>query len=254
MPAEDIHDVLTDLGLSSTEQAIYLTLLQIGSSPASIIGQRSGLTKSTAQYTCQQLQKKGLLMKQEKNNTYYFTPFPPERLLVLLEKREEELLRKKERVNRIIGSLKSMMNPEMALPKIQFYEGRAGLIEFYERILDLRQPIDSFEEKGDLLKFLPDYPQEFVRKRIERKIFNRCIAPVGNPLNVTDKKRFIEVRTLDKEKFPFSWHVKICGNVVGIFSFDEQNSVAISIEHSDIVQNFKMLFEYVWMTLENQAA
>ena len=244
-----IRDTLKGLDLSDKEIDIYLALLTVGSAPASVLGQRTNITRSTAQYTCQQLARKGIVKSIQKANVFLYTPEPPEKLILLLEKQKQDIDRKEDDVQRIIGELKGMMNPQAQFPKVQFYQGEEGLIELYERILDTRQPIDSFEEAGELFTLFPDYPTEFVAKRIQHKMFNRCIAPVGNPLNVTDPKKFIETRVLDPQKFPFTWHVKICGNLVGIFSFQKQSPVAIAIDHEDITKNFRLLFEFVWLTL-----
>jgi len=249
MPDETIQKTLESLGLSEKEIMVYLKLLQVGASAASTLGDRTHIVRSTAQYTCQQLEKKGLVRMVQKGNIYIYTPEAPEKLLLLLGKQKQDLEKKEGQVGSIIGELKSMMNPSAVLPKVQFYEGEEGMIQLYERILELRQPIDSFEEAGELFELFPDYPKEFVRKRIDRKIFNRCIAPKGNPLNVTDPKRFIETRFVDSTKFHFTWHVKICGNLVGIFSFQKHAPVAIAIEHEDIAKNFRLLFEFVWFTL-----
>ena len=46
----------------------------------------------------------------------------------------------------------------------------------YDDILDMRSPIDSLEEGGKALEMFPAYSHEFMRNRIARKIFNRCIA------------------------------------------------------------------------------
>lgn len=249
MSKDTIRTTLEGLGLTDKEAAIYLLLLQIGTAPASTLADKANIPRSTAQFTCQQLTKSGLLRMVQRANTYLFTPEPPEKLELLLHKQQDELAEKENQLHRIIGELKAMQNPHIILPKVQFYEGEEGMIQLYERILELRQPIDSFEEAGELFELFPDYPKEFVRKRIERKIFNRCIAPKGNPLNVTDSKRFIETRFVDSSTFHFTWHVKICENLVGIFSFQKHAPVAIAIEHEDISRNFRLLFEFVWKTL-----
>lgn len=68
------------------------------------------------------------------------------------------------------------MNPQAILPKVRFFEGKEGLIELYWEILELRTPIDSFEDKVEMAAFIP----EFIETRINRKIFNRVICPAEN--------------------------------------------------------------------------
>ncbi len=245
-----VQQTLQSLGLNTKECQVYLALLAAGASPASLLGRRTGITRSTAQYICQQLVRKKLATRIERNNTFIYTCEPPEKLLYLLQHEQEEIKEKADQVNRIIGVLKRMVNPNTTLPKVQFYEGQEGLIDLYERMLDMRRPIDSFEEEGALTELFHEYALEFVRKRVERKIPNRCIAPTGSPYNVSDPKKFIEVRLIDAKQFPFSCHIKICGDLVGIFSFEKDSPVGIGIWHRNIADNFRLLFDQLWQTLE----
>lgn len=264
MPAENIQDVLTDLGLSQTEQSIYLTLLQIGSSPASILGQRSGLTKSTAQYTCQQLQKKGLLMKQEKNNTYYYTPFPPERLLTLLEKREEELLRKKERVNRIVGSLKSLMNPEATLPKIQFFEGAEGIAEAYEHVLSDLHEGDEVLTYVQILEHAPSNQKinevldSFIEKRIAKKVRSRLITPdtkAARALQKADKQSLRTTLLVQENTFPLdAAEIFIYKDKLYSMAFERNALFATIVQNHSLATMHRAIFEISWAEAKRQNA
>ena len=241
-----IPATLGELGFGETEIDIYMALLKVGPSPASSLARRTSITRSTAQYACQQLAKKGVASMTLRNNTYLFTAEPPERLLHLLQQQHDALRQKEKRVQRIIGPLRQMMNVHAVLPKVQFYEGESGMVRLYDSILDMRSPIDSLEESGKVLEMFPEYSHEFMRKRIARKIFNRCIAPSGSPFNDSDPERYIEVRHVDPRKFPFTWHVKLCEDVVGIFSFEEGAAVGVGIRHADLAKNFRLLFEFMW--------
>ncbi len=55
-----MKNTLKDLGLSSKEIDIYLTLLPIGKASASVIAYRTGISRSTAKYICNQLVQKRL--------------------------------------------------------------------------------------------------------------------------------------------------------------------------------------------------
>lgn len=242
----DINATLGELGLGETEIAIYLALLRVGPSPASSLARRTQITRSTAQYACQQLVKKGMASMALRHNVYLYATEPPEHLPQLLEQRRDALQEQERRVQQIVVPLRQMINVQAPLPRVQFYEGEAGMIRLYDSILDMRSPIDSFEESGKVLQMFPAYSHEFMRKRIARKIFNRCIAPSGSPYNDTNPKRYIEVRHVDPRRFPFTWHVKLCGDVVGIFSFEEGAAVGVGIRHADIARNFRLLFEFMW--------
>lgn len=249
---EHIHTALRDIGMSEKEILLYTTLLQTGMAPGSTLAQRTGIPRSTVHFIGRELVKRGIVSMSKKNNVFYFSAEPPEKLLYILERERKKIEQKEQGIEKVMGLLKQMMNPHSSLPKVQYYEGEEGMIDLYDSILDMHQPIDSFEEGGKVFELFPEYANEYMKKRIERKIPNRCIAPSGSPGNMDDPSRFIQARFMDPKKFPFSWHIKMCGDVVGIFSFDERASVGIGIRHADIAKNFHLLFEYVWESLADK--
>jgi len=228
---------------------VYLSLLPIGSAPASILGKRTKLPRSTARYICQQLVKKNLFFETQKGNTFIYVVESPEKLLFLIKKEEEELQRKKEKVAKTVEELKLMINPNTILPKVRFFEGKEEMISLYEEILKFKETIYSFEDKGEMLEFIPEYVPLFIKRRIKYKIKNKIICPSATPLK-SNKAELRQIKTIDKKLFPFSCDIKICNNLVSIFSFQQHTAVGIAIEHQDIVSNFKILFNYVWNHLE----
>jgi predicted transcriptional regulator len=244
-----LRTVLKQAGLEDKEIKIYLMLLHLGTSHASTLGEKTGMARTTAQFICQQLVKKNLAGRIKKKNAYVFFPENPQKLLFQVRTQMDVLEQTEHQLERFMGQLRAMMNPDTALPKVRFYEGEKEMIHLYEQVLEKKLPIDSLEETGELFTLFPEYPHEFVRKRIENGSFNRCIAPAGNPLNVTNPDKLIEVRMLNKALYPFTWHIKITGDLVGIFSFQKPMPIAIGIEHKDIAKNFRLVFEFMWHTL-----
>ncbi len=154
MSDQTIRLTLASLGLSEKEIDIYLCLLQVGTAPASTLGERTNIQRSTAQYTCQQLAKTGIIRMTQKGNAYLYSAEPPEKLVHLLEKQQQDLTKKEEQVHRIITELKNMMNPHAVLPKIRFYEGGDGVVEAYETVLK------AVHEKGTILSYLHPLEKE----------------------------------------------------------------------------------------------
>ncbi len=247
-----IKAVLADLGLSNQEITLYLALMRVGSAPASVLAQRVGMVKSTAQYTCKQMKKKGIVTMTEKDNTYLYTAEPPEKLLLLLDRQRQEIGRKEQAVQGVLEPLRRMMNPHSTLPRVQFYEGKDGMIDLYEKILAMRSRIDSFEDKGDMEKFIPDYCREFIRKRVSLGTWNRVICPTVNIINPDKPAELRQTRSMPLEMFPFTGDIKICKDLVSIFSFDHNTAVGIAIRHADIADNFRVLFEAFWKLLEKR--
>ncbi len=245
----DLKQLLEQLGLENYEPQVYLTALRLGTSPASTIGKKADINRSSTRFTCEQLVKKQLMSISQKANTKLYTAEPPEKLHLLLDIQREALEKKQDQLDESIQELKQIYNPHVILPKVTFYEGKDGVIKLYEKILDLKSPIDSFEDKGEMETFIGDYFPKFIKKRVEREIFNRVICPATNEINISTPKEMRETRTVPVDEFPFSCDIKIAGDTVNIFSFDKNTPLAISINHDEIANNFRLLFQYFWKLL-----
>lgn len=247
-----IQSTLADLGLNDKEIAIYLELLATGTCPASTLGKRTGISKSMVRYTCQQLEKRGLVLAIEKDGTFMYTAEPPEQLLGMLGVQKRQLEKKEHELKKILPQLTAHMNTEGELPKVQFFEGVEGIKKLYNGILAYRAPIDSFEESGEMEKLLPEYVHEFIGERKKHSIFNRVICPAENTLNTNSKDELRHTKFVDIKEFPFTCDIKICDNSVNILSFQEKTPVGISIVDADIAKNFRVLFEFMWNKLDDK--
>jgi HTH-type transcriptional regulator, sugar sensing transcriptional regulator len=246
-----IEKTLSELGLNDKEVTIYLALLPLSGAPASVLAKKTGITRSTAQYTCQQLVKKGLCRSIERNNSFIYSTEHPERLAYLLEQQKKEIRHKKGQVQRIIEDLNKMINPQAALPEVKYYEGKEGILELFENILRLNAPTISFEDKGNLAEQLPELVPQIVKQRIKKGIPNKCICPGSNTVNTNDPKELRETRYVDVEKYPFTCDITVCKDELSIASIEEHFAIGIVVKHKQIADNFKHLFQYVWDSLEN---
>lgn len=257
--ALSVHDTLEELGLNDNEIAVYLQLLRLQTAPASVLAKQTRLQRSTAQYTCQQLQKKGIVAMARKGNTYLYTAEQPEKLLLLLQRKQEELAKREEDVHRIIGSLRGLMHPEAAMPKIRFYEGREGVERAYEEVLeDLQQddeilsyvnPLKITEETRDIADVL----QSFIQKRVRKKVRTRIIAPdmpVMQKFRELDEQMMRETRCIDASQFNFAAaEIFIYRNKMYAMTGDKGLYFAYIVENDAIAGMHRIGFETAWQHL-----
>lgn len=119
---KNIPAFLSEFGLSALESEAYEIALGLGIFPASIIGNRLGIPRSTARYTCESLVHKGLMIETKKANTKLFVAENPTKLFSMLHAEEERLARKKEQLTDIVKELQGIYNPDAKLPRVTFYE------------------------------------------------------------------------------------------------------------------------------------
>ncbi|MFW6272521.1 MAG: TrmB family transcriptional regulator [bacterium] len=252
---DQIEKTLKILGLNDKEVKVYLALLPLGNAPASILGKRTGITRSTAQYTCQQLVKKGLVLVVEKNNTFVYSVESPDKILFLLEQQKKEIETKKEEAGRVLADLKAMMNKESILPKVQFFEGREGFINIYKKLIDTVKENDeiigySNPIDGEDVFNVKDIMWGLIDKRLEKKVKFRLIARATNPaikLKKYDQKDLRETRLVHAEAHNYGfgenfihedkmYHVTITKNF--LFGYIVQDKLAAQLNRN--------LFEVAW--------
>ena len=243
-------EILAKLGLNKNEAQIYELLLTEGSLGVKPILFRTKLKRGNAYYHLDSLKAKGLVETQTERGRTMFIAKHPERLELLLAQQKTALAAAEEELNKTLPSLKGIFQLATTKPGVKFFEGREGIIKIYETLLEQNQQIDSFEDKGEMVGFFADYVKAFIAKRINKKIFNRVIAPSSSPINVTSPKEYRETRLLPVAQFPFRMDIKIVGHLVSLISFQKDNPVGILIENKEIAENFKILFELVWKLLE----
>lgn len=246
-----IEDILFKIGLNNNEIAIYLALLPIGGVPASILGQKTGINRSTAQYTCQQLAKKGLIQMVQKNQTFLYYPESPDKLLYLLEQEKKEVQQKENSIERILGDLKAMINPEVKLPKIHFYEGIKGLIEMFNDVLTEAAPLYGAAILDDQVhpKILTYLAEEYRPKR----------QKIGNPARMlfNNNKQTLKYRENDSavnrvslllpyDQFPFDSCCHIYANKVAFYSYRKTDLTGVIIENNLVHATQMSLFRLAW--------
>lgn len=119
---KNILTFLKEFGLSELEARVYEIALGLGTFPASIIGNRLNIPRSTARYTCESLVHKGLMIETKKANTKLFVAENPTKLFALHNTEEERLIQRKEQLMTFVKELQQVYNPNAKLPRVTFYE------------------------------------------------------------------------------------------------------------------------------------
>jgi len=120
---------LQDRWMSEKEAKVYLTVLELGSSPASTIGRRSGIKRVTAYAVLKDLEMKHIVSKIEKDGVSYFQSISPDKL-------KQKLIDKIESFDAVMPQLLASMDVYNNKPKIEYFEGIKWLKQLYSSILE----------------------------------------------------------------------------------------------------------------------
>lgn len=240
------ESLLTELGLSHNEIIVYTTLLCLPEATLPTLVIESGLARTLLYYLIEHLQSFGLVRSYKREKKTWYQAEAPERLHEIARQRLEQAERQKTMLVDVVASLSGVYRLAQNKPGVRFFEGHDGVVAAYEELLDLKQPIDSIEDKGEMATFIPDYFPRFIKRRVKLGIFNRVIAPSTNPINSTSVKEMRETRLVPLGQFPFGMDIKIAGNTVLMVTLEAGQAIAIRIDHPLIAANMKILFNFLW--------
>jgi HTH-type transcriptional regulator, sugar sensing transcriptional regulator len=244
---KDLLHVLAAAGLSEMASQLYLSGLQMGSSPAAEYAKVTGYNRITVYNVLESLVHRGLFTLERKVRGKYYAPVAPEYLAVEVRKNAEA-------VERALPELRSLQGAEYRKPHIKFFEGKEGVRRVYADTLTAKTDILNFANSTVVRAFWPEYDDEYVMQRVKRGIHLRGIAPddeTGKRVHGQDSKMFREIRLVSAAEFDFKNEIKVYDHKVAISSFDsglrgDEDMFGVIIESKEVAETLRQIFEMAW--------
>ena len=245
--AKDLQHILESIGLQAKEAELYITGLQLGSSPASEYAKATELNRITAYNTLEELVKKGIFTMEKRVRGKAYSPVAPEYLALEARKNADSL-------QRSLPELRSLQGADYRKPHVRFFEGWEGVKRVYEDTLMAKSELLNFANSGVVRKFWPEYDEEYVAERVKRGIHLRGIAPddsAGKHVHGEDRKNMREVRLIPAKDFDFTNEINVYDHKVAICSFDsglrgDADMFGVIIESKEVAETQRQIFEMAW--------
>ncbi len=226
------EEILAQMGLEKREAAIYLALLESGSSTVSTIAKKTGIHRPIIYKFLPSLLEKHLISVVPKGRQKLFVAESPDNLAKLLDGLTVEF-------EKVLPELQSTFRAREKKPLVKFLEGKAAIRTIFEDLVHTLAPGSVFyrySSRKDLTKGSEYIPANYRLIR-DRKKLERFV--------ITSE----EVAKLKKPRLERS--VKIVPKEFGLFDYDVSqiiydDKVAIIDDNSDtafIVEN-KMISEF----------
>jgi len=122
--ALQINNILAQFGLNEKEISVYKSGLMLGQAPASLIGKKVNLARSSTKFLCDELVKKGLMTTCLQGNTTYYSAEAPNKFLYLINKEYENLEKKHENTKVAVAELSKLYGNGGKLPKVKYFTGQ----------------------------------------------------------------------------------------------------------------------------------
>ncbi|MFH1770828.1 MAG: helix-turn-helix domain-containing protein [archaeon] len=231
-------ETLQDLGFTSAEAKVYLTLLKQGPVKVGQVIEKSGLQSSTIHNTLHSLIDKGFVTYIIESKIKIYQSVNPELIL----KRFKE---KQQKFEEIIPRLQSLQKLTKEKPQAEIYEGIKGIISMlYEFIENTKQgdvfrffAVDVETKNKEIQKFFERYDA----KREDKGLVVKGIAR-KQIKELFNKRKTIKMKYVD---FPVPSNVSMCNNKMVLINWGEKPS-AIMINSEQLVKSQVDFFDELW--------
>lgn len=241
--------IFKKLGLNDKEVAVYLSLLEHGSSSVRQLAALTDLNRGTAYDILKKLQESGLVSFFHKNTKQHFVAEDPEKILKLLSDRAAELKKAEEKINELIPELKSLQEKGGDKPVTKFYEGRDGIKFILDDVLSsIKNQADKnyyvYSAAGVREDVYGAYP-DFNKKRIKSGIKANTISlSEGGSTYGVDERKWLATGKSSEGNMTY---ILIYAGKCAFISRDSRNNpVGVIIENKMIYETQKTLFTQMW--------
>lgn len=233
--------ILEDLGLTNAEIKVYLTLLELGSTTAGPIIEKSGLQNSVIHRALNTLIEKGLInfILEGKRKVYQATD--PTNFHNFIDE-------KRRKFDLILPELKKKQNFNRPQEAATIYKGVRGLTEIYNIMVREKGEYNTFggghecEKRMGMAWWMNIHRKRILNKLPSRQVFDETVRNIG------DKEMGVlpmtKIRYLSKEFASFQETV-IVGDYVAINVFTE-NCYGFLIKDPQVADGYRKHFELLW--------
>ncbi|QQR55243.1 hypothetical protein IPG41_01640 [Candidatus Peregrinibacteria bacterium] len=244
--SNNLKSVLTNIGLSKKEAAVYLANLELGTALASEIAKKSKLNRVTTYDVLEKLISEGLVSSQMIKKVSCFTAMEPDQLRLEVRKHYLDFKEALPEFRRLQG--------KSSHPHIRYYEGLDGVKKIYADTLSSKTEILNYADSKSIREFWPKYDQEYVKKRVEAKIYLRGIAPLdehGKKVAQQNESMYREIRLVKAGPFSFTNEINIYNDKVAIVSFSKNTIMGMIIESEEVANTQRAIFMMAWEFAES---
>ena len=233
--------ILEDLGLTQAEIKVYMALLELGSSTAGRILEKSGLQNSVVHRALNTLIEKSLInfVMEGKRKIYQATD--PEHFFNFIDY-------KKKRFEHILPELKKKQKLSTKKENATVYKGIRGIKEVYSIMIASKgKEYNTFGGGFPCVDLMGEtwwknlHLRRVDKKLKARQVFDETVRKQGDEYN---KEKLSKIRFLSKE-FYQAQETVIVGNKVALAVFTE-HPYAFLIEDKVVADGYRKHFELLW--------
>jgi sugar-specific transcriptional regulator TrmB len=243
-----LKEALQSLGLHEKQERVLMILLQSGSMLASRVAKEAKLNRTTTYGVLKELIEKGLASETKKGAVTRFQSISPDTLPAYLEKRQERLEESKKKIQDLLPQIKLLRDRGRTLPKVQYFEGEEGVRQAYEDTLEnnSQKHLRNITGVDAVFKRLgSEWITYYLKKRTRLGIKCQNLAPESEwaKKSRADDDKYLRKTKLLPAQYMFDAEIDMYDDKVGIFSYSQENPIAVIIEDATISHAMRQIFD-----------
>ena len=232
---KDVTKVLENVGLSTNEIKIYLTLLETGPSLAGKLSKESGVNRTSTYDALQRLMEKGVISYIIKANRKWFQAEAPAKLVDFLKEQETN-------IKSIMPKLEALHSSSKETRNVSIYRGYKAIKSIFQDIVKQGKPNDVFGSEVRFLEKMPYYVPHYIKEIDKKNIPIRVIIREGRKTG--EKSKTTEFRTLPmKVESPVSTNIYADKIAITIWTDPPE---AVVIQSKTAAEAYRNFFDVVW--------
>lgn len=250
-----MNELFERLGCSETQAKVYLLLLELGPSIASMLAKRSRIKRVTVYGALEGLLQKGLVETFKKNNINYFQAVDPQVIQQLFDDKLEKEKHFNQQVHKSVQELKHIQDES----KTQIIDVK-GVMKYYqgdEAVKTLITETLDYPEKLQYCIGLSGYHvlqveghwRSYIKKRVKKGMKVKSIQAEtneGKAYQKKDAKSLRETRLIPEKKCPDEGELNIIGDKIILYTSEGDEPWGVKIMNKKIARILKKLFELAW--------
>lgn len=242
-----IQEALQQYGLTDKEAALYLALLELGSSSILQLSSKTKINRTTLYHTIDNLIEKRFVTQSKKGKQTVYVAEHPSTLKQLFKEKLKQF-------DTLLPELVTRMNHDAIKPVLKYYEGIEGVKEVYRASLNAKENelkafvgIESLQVRDKAL--IHFWQKEYIPARKKNNKLAKLVIPddeLAVDFHSRDKQEFRESRLLPASTYNFECEIMCYDNVVSMISYHTHEVFAVTIESQLIANTMKMIWKLAW--------
>jgi HTH-type transcriptional regulator, sugar sensing transcriptional regulator len=236
----EVEQELRNLGFTSNEARVYLTLLRLGRSQAGRLARECNLERTSTYNSLKRLIGEGVVSYILEANKRVFSASDPRKIVEMFKE-------KGERASLLLPDLVNLRKYEKEKENILKFKGYSGIKTVMGDILRSCKECDEyliFGSENQLSERMPVFAQIFVARKDKKKLRARILIRRGLKGRRKKMSKYTRARYVPSDVMSPA-NINVYSNKVAILVWSEIPE-AIIIDNAGVAATFKSYFELMW--------